>query len=68
MGIGPGIDVITHMRGLPTDEDRKIAAAKIAAIEQEGMEKQIAQPGLSKLMAFLHSRGVKKALCTRNNE
>ncbi|KAI5300226.1 hypothetical protein KEM56_002626 [Ascosphaera pollenicola] len=56
------------MRGLPTDENREIAAAKIRAVEQEGMEKQVAQPGLSKLLAFLQLRGVKKALCTRNNE
>ena len=32
------------------------------------MVKQIPQPGLVKLMDYLKSRGVKRALCTRNFE
>jgi hypothetical protein len=49
-------------------EAQSIAAAKVKAIEREAMVKQIPQPGLVALMDYLHKRGMKRALCTRNFE
>lgn len=37
-------------------------------IERAAMVKQVAQPGLVELMAYLDSRGIRKGICTRNFE
>lgn len=42
------------------------AVAKIRHIERTAMSSQRPQPGLRQLMSYLTSRGVPKALCTRN--
>lgn len=42
------------------------AVAKIRNIERTAMSSQRPQPGLEELMAYLSSRGIPKALCTRN--
>ena len=42
------------------------AVAAIQGIERRAMTSQRPQPGLQQLMAYLHRRGVCKALCTRN--
>ncbi|EAS27895.2 HAD hydrolase, family IA [Coccidioides immitis RS] len=68
LGIDKSVDIITHIRGLPTQEERTAAAAKVQAIERSAMVKQKPQPGLTQLMDYLHSRGMKRALCTRNFE
>ncbi|KAL1955955.1 hypothetical protein VTO42DRAFT_7940 [Malbranchea cinnamomea] len=68
LGIDKSVDIITHIRSLPTPEQREEASAKVQAIERAAMLKQIPQPGLSRLMDYLKSRGVKRALCTRNFE
>lgn len=68
LGIDKSIDIITHIRGLPTLKDRTNAVAKVQAIEREAMVKQTPQPGLVELMDYLHSKGVRRALCTRNFE
>ncbi|KAI1933384.1 hypothetical protein LOZ12_006477 [Ophidiomyces ophidiicola] len=68
LGIDKSVDIITHIRGLPSQEEREEAAAKIQAIERSAMVKQTPQPGLVELMDYLHSKGLKRALCTRNFE
>ncbi|PGH20746.1 hypothetical protein AJ80_03506 [Polytolypa hystricis UAMH7299] len=68
LGIEQGVDIITHIRSLPTLKDRTAAVAKVQAIEQEAMLKQQPQPGLVELMDYLKSRNLKRALCTRNFE
>ncbi|WEW60866.1 hypothetical protein PRK78_006354 [Emydomyces testavorans] len=68
LGIDKSVDIITHIRSLPTLEERTEAAAKVKAIERAAMTKQKPQPGLVQLMDYLHSRGVRRALCTRNFE
>lgn len=45
---------------------RSRAVATIQAIERRTMTTQIAQPGLTELMAYLTSHSLPKALCTRN--
>jgi phosphoglycolate phosphatase-like HAD superfamily hydrolase len=42
------------------------AVAAIKAIERNAMTSQHPQPGLGELMTYLESRGMRKALCTRN--
>ncbi|KAK5064574.1 hypothetical protein LTR84_000407 [Exophiala bonariae] len=42
------------------------AVAKIRHIERTAMSSQKPQPGLNQLMAYLSSRSIPKALCTRN--
>jgi len=68
LGINKSVDILEHIRNLPTPEDRTTAAAKVKAIEQEAMVRQQPQPGLVELMDYLESRGTRRALCTRNFE
>ncbi|KAK2776147.1 hypothetical protein FQN52_003817 [Onygenales sp. PD_12] len=68
LGIQKGVDIIGHIRNLPTLEERTEAITKIRDIEREAMVKQVPQPGLVELMDYLHSKGLKRALCTRNFE
>ncbi|GAB1209347.1 hypothetical protein APSETT445_008120 [Aspergillus pseudonomiae] len=60
------IDILHHISSLPTPEQQLEAADKIKTIEREAMQTQEPQPGLVELMDYLHERGVKRALCTRN--
>lgn len=50
----------------PPTSPQARAVAKIQAIERRAMTSQRPQPGLQELMAYLQSRNVQKALCTRN--
>ncbi|TQB74091.1 hypothetical protein MPDQ_005148 [Monascus purpureus] len=68
LGIDKKVDILHHIRQLPTVEQRNVATAKIRAIEREAMRHQQPQPGLVQLMDYLQSRGVRRALCTRNFE
>ncbi|EFQ97898.1 hypothetical protein MGYG_00935 [Nannizzia gypsea CBS 118893] len=66
LGIEKGVDIIHHIRGLPTFTARTDAIAMVRDIERKAMVKQVPQPGLVELMDYLNSKGVKRALCTRN--
>ncbi|OAL63177.1 HAD superfamily hydrolase [Trichophyton rubrum] len=66
LGIEKGVDIIHHIRGLPTFTARTDAIAIVRDIERKAMVKQVPQPGLVELMDYLNSKGVKRALCTRN--
>ncbi|KAI2795050.1 putative hydrolase [Penicillium oxalicum] len=68
LGIDKSIDILDHIRDLPTAEDRDAAIARIQAVERRAMLEQEPQPGLVKLMEYLQSRGLRRALCTRNFE
>ncbi|KAJ5454521.1 hydrolase [Penicillium daleae] len=68
LDIDKSIDILHHIRELPTPEDRAAAVAKVQAVERRAMLEQQPQPGLSKLMDYLQSRGIRRALCTRNFE
>ncbi|KAK2733144.1 hypothetical protein FQN57_002294 [Myotisia sp. PD_48] len=68
LGIDKSVDIIHHIRGLPTIKDRSDAMTIIQTIERDAMIKQKPQPGLVELMEYLHSKGVRRALCTRNFE
>ncbi|CEO59994.1 Putative Haloacid dehalogenase-like hydrolase family protein [Penicillium brasilianum] len=68
LGIDKSVDILHHIRDLPTPEDRAAAVAKVQAVERRAMLEQQPQPGLSKLMDYLKSRGLRRALCTRNFE
>ncbi|EGE02044.1 HAD superfamily hydrolase [Trichophyton equinum CBS 127.97] len=66
LGIEKGVDIIHHIRGLPTFTARTDAIAIVRDIERKAMVKQVPQPGLVELMDYLNSKNVKRALCTRN--
>ncbi|TQS33220.1 hypothetical protein Golomagni_06442 [Golovinomyces magnicellulatus] len=63
--ITKAVDILDHIAALPADE-QPAAHAAIEAIERAAMAKQAPQPGLNALMTYLDSRGIKKAICTRN--
>ncbi|KKZ62922.1 hypothetical protein EMCG_02768 [[Emmonsia] crescens] len=68
LGIDKSVDIIGHIRSLPTLKDRTAAITKVRDIEREAMIKQVPQPGLLELMDYVQSKGLKRALCTRNFE
>ncbi|KAE8349645.1 HAD-like domain-containing protein [Aspergillus coremiiformis] len=68
LGIDKKVDILNHIRSLPTLEDQLDATNKIKAVEQQAMRHQEPQPGLVELMDYLQEREVKRALCTRNFE
>ncbi|CAE7014627.1 hypothetical protein CFE70_002543 [Pyrenophora teres f. teres 0-1] len=65
LGIEKPTDILDHINSLPKAEQEE-AQDKICDIELTAMESQQAQPGLVELMDYLDSRGVRKAICTRN--
>ncbi|KAL5343777.1 HAD-like domain-containing protein [Aspergillus crustosus] len=68
LGISKSVDILHHIRSLPTAEEQLEASNKVKAIERAAMEQQEPQPGLVELMDYLQGKGVKRALCTRNFE
>lgn len=68
LGIDRSVDILDHIRALPTDEARIEAVAKIQAVEREAMLAQQPQPGLVELMDYLEKKNLRRALCTRNFE
>lgn len=67
LGIDRSTDILQHIRELPT-ADRDAAVSKVQAVERRAMVDQQPQPGLVRLMDYLESRGLRRALCTRNFE
>lgn len=65
LDIPKSVDILDHIASLPV-ADQPAANAAIHAIESDAMEKQAPQPGLTELMTYLDSRGLPKAICTRN--
>ncbi|KAF7717617.1 Uncharacterized protein PECH_005350 [Penicillium ucsense] len=68
LGIEESVDILNHIRDLPTAEERDAAIARVQDVERRAMLGQEPQPGLVKLMDYLQSRGLRRALCTRNFE
>lgn len=68
LGIPKSVDILYHIRSLPTLDAQLEASNKIKAIERKAMQHQEPQPGLVELMEYLRERGVRRALCTRNFE
>jgi phosphoglycolate phosphatase-like HAD superfamily hydrolase len=66
LGITKSTDILDHVYSLPAPDQQVAAMDQIRAIERTAMAKQVAQPGLVQLMAYLDSRGVRKGICTRN--
>ena len=66
LGIPKSRDILEHIYDLPTPDQQHAAMEKIRAVERAAMAGQVAQPGLVRLMAYLDSRGIRKAICTRN--
>ncbi|KAJ5781707.1 HAD-superfamily hydrolase subfamily IA variant 3 [Penicillium psychrosexuale] len=67
LGIDSSVDILHHIRELPVEE-QPTAVSKVQAVERRAMADQQPQPGLVLLMDYLESRGVRRALCTRNFE
>ena len=65
LSIPKEVDILTHITTLPPAA-QPAAHASIRAIETRYMRQQTPQPGLEALMTYLESRGVRKAICTRN--
>ncbi|KAI1142586.1 HAD-like protein [Hypoxylon sp. FL0543] len=68
LGIPKSIDILEHIYALPMPAEQEAAMESIRAIERQSMREQVAQPGLTDLMAYLDARGVRKGICTRNFE
>ncbi|EFX03137.1 HAD superfamily hydrolase [Grosmannia clavigera kw1407] len=68
LGIDKSIDILDHIYSLPTEDQQKEAMERVRVVERRAMALQQAQPGLPELMAYLDSRGIPKAICTRNFE
>ncbi|KAF3906367.1 hypothetical protein ABW20_dc0104352 [Dactylellina cionopaga] len=73
LGITKGTDILDHILTLPDTiadggekSEQEIGFEKIRAVEREAMSQMEPQEGLVELMDYLDSRGVKKAICTRN--
>ena len=56
LGIDDKIDILKHIDSLPTLEEQKLAHTKIEKVEEEAMNKMIAQEGLPGLMKVLIAR------------
>lgn len=65
LGITKATDILEHVESLAPDDQVKALEA-IRAIERKAMAEQTPQPGLASLMDYLDSRGIRKAICTRN--
>ena len=68
LGISKSTDILDHIYSLPTPEKQHEAMESVRNIERAAMASQEAQPGLAALMDYLDSRGIPKAICTRNFE
>lgn len=66
LGIPKSVDILDHIYGLPSPEAQEDAHEQIRTIERRAMLLQRPQPGLVELMSYLQSRGIRKAICTRN--
>ena len=66
LGIPKTTDILDHIYQLPTEPQQAEAMQAIRNIESTAMASQVAQPGLSTLISYLDSRGVRKGICTRN--
>ena len=67
LNITKSTDILDHIYTLPTVQQEEAMEA-IRQIERTAMTKQTPQPGLVRLMEYLASRGICKAICTRNFE
>lgn len=67
LDIPKSTDIIDYVNDLPQDQQPD-AWAKIEDIERTAMVKQVAQPGLLKLLEYLDAKKIRKAICTRNFE
>ncbi|CAG9949652.1 unnamed protein product [Clonostachys rosea f. rosea IK726] len=65
LGITKAVDILEHVESLHP-EKQTVALEAIRNIERKAMESQTPQPGLNTLMSYLDSRGIPKAICTRN--
>ncbi|KAJ5391397.1 hydrolase [Penicillium cosmopolitanum] len=68
LGIDASTDILHHIRDIETPAERAEAVAKVQDVERRAMLNQEPQPGLARLMDYLQSRGLRRALCTRNFE
>ncbi|KAK7940881.1 uncharacterized protein PG986_013268 [Apiospora aurea] len=66
LGIPKSVDILEHVYSLSPPSAQHEAMESIRAIERREMARQMPQPGLAELMAYLDRRGVPKAICTRN--
>ncbi|KAK3301413.1 HAD-like domain-containing protein [Chaetomium fimeti] len=66
LGIAKSQDILEHVYSLPSPDQQHRAMELIRDIERRAMLQQVAQPGLTELMAYLDERGVRKGICTRN--
>ncbi|KFA74903.1 hypothetical protein S40288_09560 [Stachybotrys chartarum IBT 40288] len=65
LGITKSVDILEHVESLQASE-QPAAYELLKDIERRAMKSQAPQPGLSTLMSYLDSRGIRKAICTRN--
>ncbi|KAI1443317.1 HAD-like protein [Annulohypoxylon stygium] len=66
--IPKSVDILEHIYSLPSPSEQESAMESIRAIERVSMSQQVAQPGLTELMAYLDHHSIPKGICTRNFE
>jgi len=65
LSITKSIDILDHIYSLPPSS-QEAAHEKVKEIERTAMIAQAPQPGLVALMAYLETKSMRKAICTRN--
>jgi len=61
-----GVDILAHVRSLPTDAQRLEAMELVRGVETEAMQKMALQGGAGDLMLYLEEKHVRKGILTRN--
>ncbi|VVT44996.1 uncharacterized protein SAPINGB_P000603 [Magnusiomyces paraingens] len=65
LGIDKSLDILDYVHGLPEDEQAS-AHLKLQAVEREAMVDMEATPGVQRLLDWVDSQGIPKAILTRN--
>lgn len=68
LGIPDGADILAHVAAIPGDQERADAMALVETVECEAMHGMKPSPGVKELMEYLDTRGIRRAVLTRNYE
>jgi phosphoglycolate phosphatase-like HAD superfamily hydrolase len=61
-----GVDILAHVRSLPTDAQRLEAMELVREVETEAMREMVLQSGAEDLILYLEEKRVRKGILTRN--
>lgn len=66
LSVPDGVDILSHLKSLPTDEEKHIAELKLRKIEEKAMVEQEPTNGLLNTFKKLNNFDIKLSICTRN--